>query len=314
MAKAIRSWSPEGFERYRECYPRTPALDPRPHPDWTARFIEAWRRGISFVEHSLRRQAATTTVILVRGYLGSYMPGNLVAPCTALRALGFDAWIADNSPGGLVSGNVAVITRQIRSRQTRERLTFCGHSRGGFECLSLLAQEASIAARCAGVVLSQTPHGPSPVLESILEGRHREPSVKLRRRVVDSLERAALNLLRARAGGRELTSVAWPSLVAGVDGLDWPFPILQTASWSERPTAWLDSFHERLGEIRPGRAHDGQFYLEDLIWPGLPHVLLPQVDHAQPALGGYGFDSARYWMTALSLVLGRDAGSQAWSA
>ena len=56
-------------------------------------------------------------------------------------------------------------------------------------------------------------------------------------------------------------------------------------------------------EIAPLRAHDGQFLLEDLIWPGLPHVLLPEVDHAQPVLGGAGFDAARYWMTLLAVLL-----------
>ena len=76
----------------------------------------------------------------------------------------------------------------------------------------------------------------------------------------------------------------------------------ETASWSSQPTAWLDSFHERLGEIGPGRAHDGQFFLDDLIWPGLPHVLLPDVDHAQPAVGGHGFDPARYWLAVLSVA------------
>ena len=106
-----------------------------------------------------------------------------------------------------------------------------------------------------------------------------------------------------RSGGRELTSDLWPALVGRVDRIRWPFPVLQTASWSSQPTAWLDSFHERLGEIGPGRAHDGQFFLDDLIWPGLPHVLLPHVDHAQPAVGGHGFDPARYWLAVLSVVL-----------
>lgn len=67
---------------------------------------------------------------------------------------------------------------------------------------------------------------------------------------------------------------------------------------------WLDSFHERLGEIRPGVAHDGQFYLDDLVWPGLPHVLLPHLDHAQPVMDGFGFDSRRYWLALVLLALG----------
>jgi hypothetical protein len=117
------------------------------------------------------------------------------------------------------------------------------------------------------------------------------------------MQHAALAILDARPGGRELTSAVWPRIVDRIAGRRWPFPVVQTASWSTVPTAWLDSFHERLGAIGPGRAHDGQFFLDDLIWPDLPHVLLPRVDHAQPAVGGYGFDPSRYWLAILSLVL-----------
>jgi len=301
---AAQHWSPEGFECYRELYPRTPPLVPQPDTVWSGRFVTAWHEGIEAVGRALRAHAGRTTVVFVRGYLGHYMPGNLSAPCSTLRRLGFDAFIARNRAGGNVAGNVAALARQLRERPTRERLVFCGHSRGGLECLALLAEDASIARRCNGVGLSQTPHGPSFVMESILQGRHRGPSFSRRRRAAETAQHALLTLIGARSGGRELTSPVWPALVARVDRIRWPFPVLQTASWSSQPTAWLDSFHERLAEIGPGRAHDGQFFLDDLIWPGLPHVLLPHVDHAQPAVGGRGFDPVRYWLAVLSVLLG----------
>ena len=111
-----------------------------------------------------------------------------------------------------------------------------------------------------------------------------------------------LSFVRARTGGYDLTSETWPSLVQDIANSEWPFPVLQTASWSIKPTAWLDSFHARLSEIFPGQAHDGQFYLNDLIWPKFAHILLPEVDHAQPAMGGAGFDCSRYWLTTLSVL------------
>jgi pimeloyl-ACP methyl ester carboxylesterase len=202
-----------------------------------------------------------------------------------------------------VSDNVASLARQLDRRPLRDRIVCCGHSRGGLECLTLLVRHPRFAARCAGVALSQTPHGPSFVMESVLQGRHREHRFSLRRRASEATGRAALTLIGARRGGHELTSDAWPALVGDVEHVRWPFRVLQTASWSSRPTAWLDSFHGRLGEIAPLRAHDGQFFLEDLVWPGLPHVLLPHLDHAQPAVGGLGFDHARYWLTTLMVVL-----------
>ena len=307
MAADESRWTPEGFERYLELYPQTPPLDPAPSQalghDWSARFAARWRSGTGALEASLRPRAEATTVVFARGYLGNYMPGNLVAPCRALRRIGFDAFIAGNRSGGTVAGNVDSLAGQLAKRPIRERLVFCGHSRGGLECLAMLASDASVARRCDGVVLSQTPHGPSFVIESVLLGRHRDRSYTARRRATEVAQHTALALIGAAPGGRELTSDIWPTIVERVDRISWPFPVVQTASWSSEPTTWLDSFHERLGEIGPGRAHDGQFFLNDLIWPGLPHVLLPQVDHAQPAVGGHGFNPARYWLAVLSLVL-----------
>jgi len=296
-------WRPEGFERYRELYPRTPALAPEPDRAWTERFIALWHEGPPAAARALASRAARTTVVFVRGYLGHYMPGNLVSAAAAARGLGFDAFIARNRAGGTVGGNVRALARQLATRPLRERLVLCGHSRGGLECLTLLARDRGLAARCDGVALSQTPHGPSRVMESVLLGRHRKERYGARRRAAEGMHHAALVCLRAVQGGYELTSDRWPALVAPVERRAWPFPVLQTASWSSRPTAWLDSFHGRLREIAPQHAHDGQFFLEDLIWPCWPHVLLPDVDHAQPVVGGHGFDPARYWLAALALLL-----------
>ncbi|MDQ3002696.1 MAG: hypothetical protein M3Y08_15705 [Fibrobacterota bacterium] len=304
-ADPTRTWSPQGFENHRVLFPRTAALDPGLDLECNSRFAEAWLGGTPRLEALLRPHASDLTVVFVRGFLGHYMPGNLVLPCKALRRMGFDAFIADNLPGGTVGGNVAALTRQLAGRTSRARLFFCGHSRGGLESLTLLAGNDSLSRRCAGVAMSQTAHGPSYVMESVLQGRHREKGYSLQKRIAEAVQRAGLFIVGAHAGGVELTSSRWPSLVERVDRIPWAFPVLQTASWSVRPTAWLDSFHERLGEIGPGRAHDGQFFLEDLLWPGIPHVLLPRLDHAQPAVGGHGFDHVRYWLIILSLVLSR---------
>lgn len=298
-----RPWSPEGFDRYRELYPATPALAPEPERAATARFAALWHQGEPAAARVLGEQAAQTTIVFVRGYLGHYMPGNLSSAVAAVRRLGFDAFIARNQAGGTVAGNVRALRRQLARRPLRRRLVFCGHSRGGVECLGVLAADANLLERCHGVAMSQAPHQPSRLIESVLLGRHRGERFGARRRAAERLQRAALACLRATDGGYELGSERWPGVVATVDGRDWPFAVLQTASWSSRPTAWLDSFHGRLAEIGPARAHDGQFFLEDLIWPRWPHVLLPDLDHAQPAVGGHGFDPARYWLAVLAVLL-----------
>jgi hypothetical protein len=156
--------------------------------------------------------------------------------------------------------------------------------------------------RTRGVVRSQTPRGASAVLESLLLRRHQNSLSGARRRWAERMQRMSLRVINAVRSGAELTGNSISEVIAKLATAP-ALPLLQMASFSSRPTTWLDSFHQRLGEVRPGCAHDGQFYVEDLIWPGLPHVLLPHVDHAQPVMGGSGFDSARYWLATLLLFL-----------
>lgn len=301
-------WVPEGFASYRELYPATPAFV---MPDFapTERFAALWHAlddtsaTRSALLAQLTRALRGTTVVLVRGYLGTYMPGNLSAACRALRGLGIDAFIAKNRAAGLIAENARGMAVQIRSRLAPEqRLLFCGHSKGGLEARWLVQTDPELADRTLGVIMSQTPRGPSAVLESLLLRRHQDSLPGARRRWAERVQRMSLGVINAIRSGRELTAEALAEVVTKLATAP-ALPLLQMASFSSRPTTWLDSFHQRLGEVRPGCAHDGQFYVEDLIWPGLPHVLLPHVDHAQPVMGGFGFDPARYWLATLLLFL-----------
>jgi len=298
----MHNWKPERFDRYKTLFPETPAIHIDDHLDKSELFRSRWVVGTKGTAQTIKHLTHNTSIVFVRGYLGNYMPGNLIKPVKTLSRLGFDCFILKNKAGVNVKRNVSLLIKQLAKRDTKEQLIFCGHSKGGMECLSLLAQHKAIASRCAGVALSQTPSGPSPVLESVLQKEHRLQNYSRYRYLSESVQRLMLFCLRAQSGGYDLTSDNWPLLVDSVSNRKWPFPVLQTASWSIKPTAWLDSFHGRLSEISPDRAHDGQFYLDDLIWPKFSHILLPEVDHAQPAIGGSGFDSSRYWVVVLSVL------------
>lgn len=291
-------WSPRDFQAYRALYPHTPPLD-LPDPALTDRFVAAWE-GWSDTDLDARLAAHRHVEVgFVRGFLGNWMPGNLVAPAKALAALGFRSRVLKNHSGRTVVDNIARLERQLTGDGP---LVLCGHSKGGLECLRLLDTRAHLARRAVGVVLSQTPRGPSAVLESLLLHSH-EHSKGRKRWVEEWTQRVGLYAVGATPAGRQLTREPLASLIAEVDATQRPYPVWQTASWSSQPTTWLDSFHERLDEIRPGCAHDGQFYLEHLLWPGLPHVLLPHVDHAQPVVGGFDFPHVRYWKVVLALFL-----------
>ncbi len=303
MLTRTHAWSPEGFDRYQQLFPATPSIRIDDTLDKSELFRMYWSHGMGGVISNIEQLASDTSVLFVRGYLGNYMPGNLVRPVSLLRRLGVDSFILKTRSGDCVRNNIALLADQLNERRTRSRLVFCAHSKGAMECLQLLAKHAGLASRCVGVISSQMPSGSSAVMESILYKMYRNERYTSYRRSVEAMQRVMLSLLRAQSGGRDLTFLKWPGLVEDVAKIDWPFTVLQVASWSIRPTAWLDSFHARLEEISPGHAHDGQFYLEDLVWPGLPHVLLPEIDHAQPAMGGSGFDCGRYWLTLLSVLM-----------
>jgi hypothetical protein len=290
-------WAPEGFADYRARWPDTPAFA-MPERDRTEAFAEAWRAD----DPARLRFAKDTTIAFVRGYLGNYMPGNLVGPARSLSALGFDAYVVGNRSGVRAEDNAPSIAQQLRGR-SRDRLILCGHSKGGLEALLVLRDAPDLAAKCVGVALSQTPRGPSRVLESLLLHAHQETLSGPWRRAAEHAQRMGLYAIGAVDGGLQLTAERVAELVAAVEPTLARHAVLQTASWSSRPTTWLDSFHERLEEVRPRCAHDGQFYLEDLLWPGLPHVLLPHLDHAQPAVGGFGFDEARYWRAIVAVLV-----------
>ncbi|MDP2311605.1 MAG: hypothetical protein Q8P41_01770 [Pseudomonadota bacterium] len=297
MSRDHDGWTPSAFADYARRYPGTPPLPGVSH-DLGAAFADAWRWPDDELDARVVAGTLGVRVAFVRGFLGNWMPGNLLGPIRALRALGIAATLAPTDSGATVATNANILTTSLRGDTP---LLLCGHSKGGLECLRVADTATDL--HVVGVLLSQTPRGPSAVLESLLLLRHQESLRRPHRRAAEALQRAGLGLAQARAGGEQLTADPLAAVLAVLDAAaPRPFPVWQTASWSSRPTAWLDSFHERLGEIRPGCAHDGQFYLEDLVWPGLPHLLLPHLDHAQPAMGGFGFDHARYWKVLIALL------------
>lgn len=299
-------WSPRGFADFERLYPETPPFEVQDAAP-TVSFAEAWERwSPDEVDGILRARAGDLRIAMVRGFLGNYMPGNLVAPVRALRALGLDAVLLRNAAGATVDANADALARQLGRDDTP--LVLCGHSKGGLECLRLADRYPQVERRLVGIVLSQTPRGPSAVLESLLLRKHQDSLGGSHRAWAEAAQRLGLFAVNAHRGGRELTTRPMADLRIQLDAVTRDYHVWQTASWSETPTTWLDSFHERLGEIRPRRAHDGQFWLEDLVWPGIPHLLLPRVDHAQPVMGGHGFDHVRYWKIVLALFLeGRSA-------
>jgi hypothetical protein len=291
----VSTWSPINFDLYRKLYPATPPLAP-PADDITADFAREW----SAAPTAPPRASAGFTCVLVRGLFGSWIPRHFAAPLASLQAAGYRALIAQSRATGTIAANAALLRADLDARVPEGRILFLCHSKGGLDVLAMLAAAPQLRARTAGITLCQAPRAGCVVLESVLLGAHRD-SAGVTQRAKESAAAAAIALTGARAACLELTSPTLQQRLQRLMPMAAELTLVSVASWSSEPTTWLESQHARLESIRPGCAHDGLFYLEDLIWPCGRQVLLPQLDHAQMCVGGGDFDHGRFWVALARL-------------
>jgi hypothetical protein len=169
---------------------------------------------------------------------------------------------------------------------------------GALDALWALDQNPRLREHCAAIVVVQPPVRRSWLIDSWAATPGAWPA------------RARAALLRRRwfrDGVRDISSRRDPIVTHWLETFLPGLPVLQAASWSVHATSWVDSYHRELNRLRPGHAHDGQFYLADQRLPSTPVVGLANIDHAQPVLGGHGLDAARLWR-ALAACAWHEAG------
>lgn len=241
--------------------------------------------------------AISTTFVLVRGIFGTWMPGHFLEVLKGLKARRFQVFIANLDTVGGVEKNAEALKIEIHRRVPPDQsIVFLCHSKGGLDALAALASDPQLQKRTQGIVLVQTPRFSSKVLESILLKKHQESLNSRFQRGGEALTRFALKSLGWTEGPLDLTQEPMEKTIEKIDRVHFKFPVLSLVSWSISPSSWTDSFHKRLSQIQPQTANDGQFYLEDLIWPNFHRLGLGNLDHAQPVMGGLGFDAAHLWL------------------
>jgi hypothetical protein len=245
--------------------------------DHTEHFVSAWRMTCddNGAPGELRTQAAGLQFVFVRGLFGRWIPRHFTAPLRLLQRSGIDCMIAKSNASGTVEVNAGLIERDLAARAPPgSRLIFLCHSKGGLDVLAMLEASASLRSRTQAIVLCQTPRGGCAILESVLNGEHQDGARPIDR-FKERIANAAIGALHAKPACVQLTGGAIGERLAGFESAARGIATIAVASWSREPTAWLDSQHERLGRIRPGCAHDGLFYTEDLLWPASRQLLLP---------------------------------------
>jgi hypothetical protein len=243
------------------------------------------------------------TVLLVRGLFGAWIPGHFRAPLRHLRALGWEAQIARTHPAGTLERNGRELQRQVQQLVAQgRRPVFLAHSKGGLEVMLALLAQPELAAATGGFVGVQMPRAGAAWLESVFAGAHHDSRGSCDR-WREARDGAVLSVLGARAACAELNGRHVGAIAQRIDAQRLPFPWLTLASHAARATRTLELQHARLDRIAPGAPHDGVFYTADQLWPGRRNLLLADIDHAQPSVGGLGFAHDRFWAALLALCL-----------
>jgi hypothetical protein len=282
-------WTPEGFDAYAVHYPGTAWQSVPPELDRTAEFIERWMSG------GPARRHRVGTVVLTPGLFAEFLPGCFAPAARELAAAGFRVIRSRaRSRYGVREQAARLAGALTRSLEPGERFVWCGHSKGAIDLLYALETTAALRGACAAAVVAQPAVGVSRVVD-----RWQTAPRGIRERA----GRALLATRPLRDGVREITSRRDPVIAGWLAGFVPVVPTLCAVSWSIRPTSWVDSYHRTLKEIAPGHAHDGQFLLVDQRLPKAPLVCLPEIDHAQPVLGGHSFNAGRFWRTLVEIAL-----------
>jgi hypothetical protein len=289
-----KPWSPEGFERFVEHYPATEWRAPPAPLDRTDDFINAWQaNGGNSIESQIG-------IVLTPGLFAEWLPTCFRAARRAFGANGHRVLQTRARTGfGIRAQAEALNEAVLRWLRADERFIWCAHSKGGLDALYALHNSATLQARCAAVVIVQPPVGRSWLVDKWLHS-----PVTLREKAMGF----ALRRRQFRDGVRDISTSRDAQISDWIVQIALRVPVLHAVSWSTRATSWVDSYHKQLNALRPGHAHDGQFFLADQCLPSMPMVCLPALDHAQPVLGGLGFDAARLWR-ALAFCAWQRAGS-----
>lgn len=277
-----------GFDDYLRFYPATPWQAAADAPDLSDAFLRQW--------HLASDTAARTdiAVVLTPGLFAEWLPGCFRAARDRFTRGGHRVLRTRVKSGRSVFEQADILSKELTQwLRDGESFIWCGHSKGGLELHRALHINEALRARCVGAVTVQPPVGLSHVLAHFSSNR-----ATLSQRL--TLQILGTPLLAS--GVHEISRERDPGLTRWLETFCPGVPAINVVSWSVEPTSWVDSWHRTLSEVRPGIAHDGQFLMHEQRLPATPTIALPRIDHAQPVLGGNGFDAGRFWQTLVQMA------------
>jgi alpha-beta hydrolase superfamily lysophospholipase len=289
MAMSTTAWMPEGFVAYKDHYPNTAWQCVPAEYDKTGEFIDRW------LSLEPCRMDGISTVVLTPGLFSEFLPRCFAPAARALDAAGFRVMRTRVRSRYGVRNQASRLAAELMARlEPGERFIWCGHSKGAIDLLFALETTPSLRDVCAAAVVVQ----PAVGISRVVDRWQNDP-----RGVRERAGSALIGRWPVRDGVREISGARDPVIADWLEEFTPAVPTVCAVSWSIQPTSWVDSYHRTLNEIAPGHAHDGQFLLVDQRLPGASLVCLPQLDHAQPVLGGHSFEAGRFWRALVEVAL-----------
>lgn len=295
-------WSPVRSQNYLKHYPKTP-LNIKFNQNISEAFSDTWESLLDSKKREAPMGSNDITIVLVKGIFGDLMPGNFNTTYLLLKSLGLNVIFAKPYKASAILEKNAIslknsIEKQIAS--TTQKLLFLTHSKGGLDTLWAMLKFPKLKERTVGIALVQCTRDGSEILEGIFTKKHLNYSQK--DTIINLIANKVITCAGYKSGCLDLTSPKINAAIKMIDKQQFNFPIISVATWSIIPTSRLDSFHKRLKLIRPGCAHDGQFFIENQIWPNFEQIILGNIDHSQPTMGGNGFDDGIFYLSLLHLL------------
>lgn len=236
--------------------------------------------------------------ILVRGLLGSYMPGHFRRVQEDLHAMGAKCQIAPTDPAGTLAHNSKLIASKLTKRiESGRPMIFLAHSKGGIETLAALKANEELLQQTSAVVLFQTPKRGAPYLKSLYRQDFKK---NFNQRLKEGLHRTVLNSIFAREACEELTVDTELPFVRDIEATRFPFPVFSYSTFSTKNSGWIELQANRIAELEPDKPNDGVFLTEDQVWPQFEHRQIEEVDHAEPTVGSRRINERDLWRRVLA--------------
>jgi len=271
-------WHPDNFSHFSEHYPQTLWAQVSSTVDRTEEFKSNW--------HNQSCIPQTLSLVLTPGLFAEWLPHCFRESYKGFIKQGHRCLLTP------VSTQYDVMTQAKRIESSifqwlnpDENFIWCTHSKGGIDALWALEHSTQLQQRCTAIVMVQLPTSYSWVIEDLRQSHT----------LGDRLTNKALNTRWLRNGIASISKGSNNTTIQWLHTHKPKIPALHAVSWSIKATSWTDSWHKRLTRMRPGHAHDGQFFLQDQRLDTLPIICLPDLDHAQPVIGGNALDTSRLW-------------------